>query len=76
MAEKLPGKQQRPAAGGQNNSSMRSHDQAYSNLTLIQLAAKNPSTPHELQVALDEGGEMRQKDDPSCPFGKLLHPIC
>ena len=76
MAEKLAGKQQLPAAEGQNNSNMRSHDQAQSNLTPIQLTAENPSNPHEFQVALDEGGGMHQKDVSSPPLGKLLYSIC
>jgi hypothetical protein len=75
-AEKLLGKQQRPTAEGQDRSSMSSHDQAQSNLTPVRLAAKDPSTSHEFQVAHDEGGGVRQKDLPSSPLGKLMYSIC
>ncbi|KAG0070022.1 hypothetical protein BGZ89_001617 [Linnemannia elongata] len=46
---------------------MRSHDQAESTLKPVRLAAKDPSTSHEFQVAHDEHGGMQQKDHPS-PF--------
>ncbi|KAF8942962.1 hypothetical protein BGZ47_005953 [Haplosporangium gracile] len=65
VTEKLSGKQQRPTAEGQENSSMRTHDQAESNLNPVRLATKDPSTLHEFQVAHDEHGGMRQKEYPS-----------
>lgn len=55
---------------------MRSHDQAESNLKPVRLAAKDPSTSHEFQVAHDEHGGMRPKEHPSPSLGKLYCPIC
>ncbi|KAF9148577.1 hypothetical protein BG015_009671 [Linnemannia schmuckeri] len=63
--EKLSGKQQRPTAEDQENSSMRTHDQVESNLKPLRFATTDPSTSHEFQVAHDEHGGMRQKEHPS-----------
>ncbi|KAG0273331.1 hypothetical protein BGZ95_010862, partial [Linnemannia exigua] len=44
---------------------MRSHDQTQSSRSPVRLAAKNPATQQEFQIAHDEGGGMRQKELPS-----------
>lgn len=75
-AERISGKQQRPSAEGQENSSMRSHDQAESDLKPVRLAVKDPSTLQEFQVAQDEHGGMRQKEHASPSLGKFYCPIC
>ena len=72
----MSGKQQRPSAEGQENSSMRTHDLAESSLNPVRLAGKDPLTSHEFQVAHDEHGGVRQKEHPFPSLGKLYYTIC